>query len=57
LRGHRLIRRQSRGRRHVFLEQRLGGNEDNERQNEDEEKPALGAWFLLRILKVGQSFL
>jgi hypothetical protein len=49
--------RLGRGRRHVFLEQRLGDDEDNERQNEDKEEPALGTGFLLRILIVGQSFL
>jgi len=42
--------------RHVFLQQRLEHNQDDESQKKDEEKPALSAWFLLRILKVGQSF-
>jgi hypothetical protein len=55
---HRLILRLRRGLlRHVFLEQRLEDNEDHERQNKDEKETALGAGFLLRILKVGQSLI
>ena len=45
------------GRRgHVFLQYRLRENEDYERNENDDEEAALGAWFLLRILIVGQSF-
>lgn len=55
---YRLILRLRRGRlRHVFLKQRLEDNQDDESQKKDEQKPAFSAWFLLRILKVGQSLL
>ena len=44
------------GRRgHVFLQYRLRENEDYERNENDDEEAAFGAWFLLRILIVGQS--
>jgi hypothetical protein len=43
--------------RHVFLQQRLKNHEDDEGENKDEKKPSLGAWFLLRIFKVWQSFI
>jgi len=35
--------------REVFLEQRLKGNDDEERQREDEKQSPLGAGVLLRI--------
>jgi len=41
--------------REILLEQRLKGQNDNERQDENEKKPAFGARFLVRILKVSQS--
>jgi len=40
----------------IFFEQRLEGQDDHEGQNEDEKEAALGAGFLLRILKVWQGF-
>jgi len=44
------------GRRgHVLLQHRLRKNEDYERNENDNEEAALGAWFLLRILIFGQS--
>lgn len=43
--------------RQVLPDQRLGYNQDHERQNENEKEPALGARILLRIFIVGQSFL
>jgi hypothetical protein len=39
----------------VFLEQGLEKNQNDEGQQENKKKPALGAWFLLRILIFGQS--
>ena len=45
------------GRRgHVFLQHRLRENQNHKRDENDDEEAALGAWFLLRILIVGQSF-
>jgi len=43
--------------RQVFLQQRLRNNQHDEGQEKDEKEPALAAWFLLWILKFGQSFL
>jgi hypothetical protein len=40
----------------VFFQQRLEGNETEERQSQDEEETALGPGFLLRIFEFGQSF-
>ncbi len=40
--------------RHVFLQQWLENNEDDERQKKHQQQPLLRAGFLLRIFKVGQ---
>ena len=38
-----------------FLEERLEGKDDDEREDEDEKEAAFVAGFLVRILKVRQS--
>ena len=38
-----------------FLEKRLEGKDDDEREDEDEKEAAFVAGFLVRILKVRQS--
>jgi hypothetical protein len=52
-----ILRRRSGSLRQEFLQQRLENKEDDKRQKKDEEKPALGAGFLLRIFEVRQSFI
>lgn len=49
--------RLSRRLRPIFLQQRFKENQNDERQQEHEQQPALGPWFLLRILIFGQSLL
>jgi hypothetical protein len=50
-----VLRLRRRSFRAEFLQERLEGKDDDERQDEDEEQAAFVAGFLVRILKVRQS--